>query len=108
MYFPRNWEFGSALSKLRNFRRGRGLPPTPSISTSLLAGGCCPNIVFVLTNVAGERDLTLSQLMLHICGVSKTFGEWYQKTNKTEDINKVNFWYPSTNILNTPHIWSFL
>jgi hypothetical protein len=21
--------------------------------------------------------------MLHICGVSKTFGEWYQKTNKT-------------------------
>jgi hypothetical protein len=23
--------------------------------------------------------------MLHICGVSKTFGEWYQKTNKTED-----------------------
>jgi hypothetical protein len=22
--------------------------------------------------------------MLHICGVSKTFGEWYQKTNKTE------------------------
>jgi hypothetical protein len=25
--------------------------------------------------------------MLHICGVSKTFGEWYQKTNKTEDTN---------------------
>jgi hypothetical protein len=22
MYFPRNWEFGSALSKLRNFRGG--------------------------------------------------------------------------------------
>jgi hypothetical protein len=33
--------------------------------------------------------LTLSQLMLHICGVSKTFGEWYQKTNKTEDTNKL-------------------
>jgi hypothetical protein len=30
-----------------------------------------------------SRTLTLSQLMLHICGVSKTFGEWYQKTNKT-------------------------
>jgi methylmalonyl-CoA mutase cobalamin-binding subunit len=22
--------------------------------------------------------------MLHICGVSKTFGKWYQKTNRTE------------------------
>jgi hypothetical protein len=27
--------------------------------------------------------------MLHICGVSKMFGEWYQKTNKTEDTNKL-------------------
>jgi hypothetical protein len=27
--------------------------------------------------------------MLHICGVPKTFGEWYQKTNKTEDTNKL-------------------
>jgi hypothetical protein len=27
--------------------------------------------------------------MLHICGVSKTFGEWYQKTNKTEDTNRL-------------------
>jgi hypothetical protein len=27
--------------------------------------------------------------MLHICSVSKTFGEWYQKTNKTEDTNKL-------------------
>jgi hypothetical protein len=27
--------------------------------------------------------------MLHICGVSKTFGGWYQKTNKTEDTNKL-------------------
>jgi hypothetical protein len=24
-----------------------------------------------------------------MCGVSKTFGEWYQKTNKTEDTNKL-------------------
>jgi hypothetical protein len=23
-------------------------------------------------------------------GVSKRFGEWYQKTNKTEDTNKLN------------------
>jgi hypothetical protein len=27
--------------------------------------------------------------MLHICGASKTFGEWYQKTNKTEDTDKL-------------------
>jgi hypothetical protein len=27
--------------------------------------------------------------MSHICVVSKTFGEWYQKTNKTEDTNKL-------------------
>jgi hypothetical protein len=30
MYFPRNWEFGSALSKLRNnFGAGGGFEPTP-------------------------------------------------------------------------------
>jgi hypothetical protein len=33
--------------------------------------------------------LTLSLLMSHICGVSKMFSEWYQKTNKTEDTNKL-------------------
>jgi hypothetical protein len=27
--------------------------------------------------------------MSHICGVSKKFGEWYQKANKTEDTNKL-------------------
>jgi hypothetical protein len=32
--------------------------------------------------------LTLSLLMTHICGVSKKFGEWYQKTNKTGDTYK--------------------
>jgi CobQ-like glutamine amidotransferase family enzyme len=26
---------------------------------------------------------------LHICGVSKMLGEWYQKTNKIEDTNKL-------------------
>jgi hypothetical protein len=40
------------------------------------------------------------------------FGGWYQKTNKTEDTNKVNlfvssvlfvFWYHSPNVLDTPH-----
>jgi hypothetical protein len=30
MYFPRNWEFGSALSKLQNFGGWGGVePPTP-------------------------------------------------------------------------------
>jgi hypothetical protein len=27
--------------------------------------------------------------MSHICGVFKKFDEWYQKTNKTEDTNKL-------------------
>jgi hypothetical protein len=45
--------------------------------------------------------------------VSKMLGEWYQKTNKTEDTNKVNlfvssvlcvFWYHSPNVLDTLHI----
>jgi hypothetical protein len=45
--------------------------------------------------------------------VSKMFGEWYQKTNKTADTNKLTlyvssvlfvFWYHSLNVLDTPHI----
>jgi hypothetical protein len=39
MYFPRNWEFGSALSKLRNFVGGGGVnqskPPSVSHCLSL-------------------------------------------------------------------------
>jgi hypothetical protein len=32
MYFPRNWEFGPALSKLRNFGAGKGFnPQSPSV-----------------------------------------------------------------------------
>ena len=31
MYFPRNWEFGSALSKLRNFGEGFEPPNPPSV-----------------------------------------------------------------------------
>jgi hypothetical protein len=26
---------------------------------------------------------------MYVCGVSKKFGEWYKKTNKTEDTNKL-------------------
>ena len=38
MYFPRNWEFGSALSKLRNFGGGGGFehPQTPPLGTPLI------------------------------------------------------------------------
>jgi hypothetical protein len=39
----------------------------------------------------GGKTKRLSLLTLHICGVSKKFGEWYQKTNKTEDTNKLTF-----------------
>jgi hypothetical protein len=38
MYFPRNWEFGSALSKLRNFGKGGwgvGLNPLNHLGTPL-------------------------------------------------------------------------
>jgi hypothetical protein len=31
MYIPWNWEFGSALAKLRNFGWGRFEPPPPSL-----------------------------------------------------------------------------
>jgi hypothetical protein len=37
-----------------------------------------------------QAHLPLSPLMLHICGVSKKFGDWYQKTNEKEDTNKLN------------------
>jgi hypothetical protein len=34
MYFPRNWEFGWALSKLRNFGGGFEPPPPPLYATA--------------------------------------------------------------------------
>jgi hypothetical protein len=37
--------------------------------------------------------------MLHICGVSKMFGEWYQKTDKTEDTNKLTIQQRLTAVL---------
>jgi hypothetical protein len=42
-------------------------------------------------------------LMLHICGVSKTFGEWYQKTNKTEDTNKLTLFCLQNNLHPSQH-----
>jgi hypothetical protein len=47
--------------------------------------------------------------MLHICGVSKTFGEWYQKTNKTEDTNKLTlFTFKIIAILNNTLLATFI
>jgi hypothetical protein len=42
MYIPRNWEFGSALAKLRNGGRGGGLnpPKTTPFGTPLLFTAC--------------------------------------------------------------------
>jgi hypothetical protein len=40
MYFPRNWEFGSALSKLRNLGEGGLNPPNPTLGTPLLVHKC--------------------------------------------------------------------
>jgi hypothetical protein len=45
--------------------------------------------VLCLYKSFGVKGLTLSPLMSYICGVSKKFGEWYQKTNKAEDTNKL-------------------
>jgi hypothetical protein len=36
-----------------------------------------------------QFDFTRSYRSCNIRGVSKKFGEWYQKTNKTEDTNKL-------------------
>jgi hypothetical protein len=36
MYIPRNWEFGSALAKPRNFGWGRGLKPQTPLGTPLM------------------------------------------------------------------------
>jgi heme/copper-type cytochrome/quinol oxidase subunit 3 len=55
------------------------------------------------------KVLTLSQLMLHICSVSKTFGEWYQKTNKTEDTNKLTlFAFKIIAIFHTTRLAKFI
>jgi hypothetical protein len=52
--------------------------------------------------------LTLSQLMLRVCGVSKTFGEWYQKTNKTEDTNELTLLAFKKSPSFTTHGWQRL
>jgi hypothetical protein len=47
--------------------------------------------------------------MSHICGVSKTFGEWYQKTKKkTEDTNKLTLLAFKIIILNNTRLATFI
>jgi hypothetical protein len=43
--------------------------------------------------------------MLHVCGVSKMFGKWYQKTNKTEDTNKLTLLAFKKSSTFTTHGW---
>jgi hypothetical protein len=37
------------------------------------------------------EHLVVNQTNKIICGVSKTFGEWYQKTNKTKGTKQIKF-----------------
>jgi hypothetical protein len=47
--------------------------------------------------------------MLHIFCVSKTFGEWYQKKNKTEDTNKLTLLaYKIITILHNTRLATFI
>jgi hypothetical protein len=56
MYFPRNWEFGLALSKLRNFGGGGGwTPPKPPPSVRHCALGTIFKIFW--TNVLWNEEL---------------------------------------------------
>jgi hypothetical protein len=46
--------------------------------------------------------------MLHICGVSKMFGEWYQKTNETEGTNKLTLLAFKIIILHNTRLATFI
>jgi hypothetical protein len=48
MYFPRNWEFGSALSKLQNFGGGGVEPPKPPFGTPLYSGIIISHYIIIL------------------------------------------------------------
>jgi hypothetical protein len=56
MYFPRNWEFGSALSKLRNFGGGGLNPPNPSLVTPL---AMVTVVVIAIVIVVNESIVTI-------------------------------------------------
>jgi hypothetical protein len=62
MYIPRNWEFGSAFSKLRNFGGGGVNSPTPPrYATALTVVGNYPNIRRVNFIITSVRDSTVCQ-----------------------------------------------
>jgi hypothetical protein len=53
MYFPQNWEFGSALSKLWNF--GGGLNPTKyTIDVEVISLNIINHLVFVIETLFPE------------------------------------------------------
>jgi hypothetical protein len=56
MYFPRNWEFGSALSKLRNF--GEVEPPTPFGTPLVRVIKPCPP--YILSQTHSTKHLFFS------------------------------------------------
>jgi hypothetical protein len=53
-------------------------------------------------NAARDVRATAKQLL---SGVSKKFGEWYQKTNKTEDTNKLTLLAFTIIAIFTTHCW---
>jgi hypothetical protein len=76
----------TSLNECMKFLELQNQIPAGVLCTSFIVLRHRANSVVWLDN---KFALTLSHLMLHICRVSKTFGEWYQKTNKTEDTTKL-------------------
>jgi hypothetical protein len=76
MYFPRNWEFGSALSKLRNFGGvEHPNPPSPWYATGqlILIGGqkawmeVLTNAVYRAVHLELITDLSTNGFLLSLC-----------------------------------------
>jgi hypothetical protein len=74
MYFPRNWEFGSALSKLQNFGGGGLNPPKPPRYATDADHSLLPN-----TEVNNEwRYTSTPTIRLHsVDRVNSTFSYMY-------------------------------
>jgi hypothetical protein len=63
MYIPRNWEFGSALEKLRNFG-GNPKPPPPPLGTPLV----CVHLLSGIGQKHGPGQLTRYSDLLRVGG----------------------------------------
>jgi hypothetical protein len=95
MYFPRNWEFGSALSKLRNFGGVRTPQPPPPLGTPLLIPITstvtnASNIVsFLLVNheyqtlKVPEHDFPAILFQLHLRHLISPFSSTFHSRNST-------------------------